>query len=79
MDDAARHAELAERVRIFHTKVPGDLRDFSKIDIRDGVIYYKLYQQDGSFQQMTCADTYDNRMNVSWMQIHDRDQSAPTA
>ena len=50
----------------------GDVSDWSKLDIRDGVIYYFLYQQDGSKQPMTAPDTVHNRQCISWMQIHDR-------
>lgn len=48
-----------------------DLRDFSKLDIRDGVIHYKIRQQDDSFVEMTVEDTFSKRMFVSWVQIHD--------
>ena len=51
---------------------PCDLTDFSKLDIRGGRIHYRLYQQDGAMQKMDCADNYDNRLYVSWIQIHDR-------
>ncbi len=56
----------------------GTVSDYSKLDIRDGVIHYALYQQDGSMQPMSCPDTLHNRQCVSWMQIHDRDQSVAT-
>lgn len=49
-----------------------DLTDFSKLRISDGLLHYGVYQQDGSMQPMTCADTYQNRLYVSWFQIHDR-------
>lgn len=52
-----------------------DLLDFSKLNIRDGVIHYALFQQDGSMQPMTCADHRSNRLYVAWMQIHDRNQT----
>lgn len=48
------------------------LDDFSKLDIRDGVIHYRLYQQDGTMQPMTCRDTFDARLFVSWVQKFDR-------
>lgn len=51
--------------------------DLTKLDIRDGRIHYFLYQQDGSKQPMTCADTLTNRMFVSWCQIHDRKGAQP--
>jgi hypothetical protein len=51
---------------------PNDPRDFSKLRIVDGVIHYKLYQQDGSMVDMTVKDTHSNRLFVSWVQIHDR-------
>jgi hypothetical protein len=50
----------------------GDVNDWSKLDIRDGVIYYRIYQQDGSMRPMTAPDTMHNRQCVSWIQIHDR-------
>lgn len=49
-----------------------DVRDFSKLDIRDGVIHYRLYTQDGRMVPMTVKDTHSNRLLVSWIQIHDR-------
>ena len=36
------------------------------------VLYYKLYQQDGTFQKMICKDTSDNRKFTEWVRIHDR-------
>ena len=54
-----------------------DLTDFSKLRIADGRIRYRLYRQDGTMQDMNCADTRENRMTVSWFQIHDR-YAAPT-
>ena len=50
----------------------GDVQDWSKLTIRDGVIHYRIYQQDGSMQPMTASDTLHNRQIVSWIQIHDR-------
>lgn len=47
------------------------LIDPSKLDIRNGVIYYKIRQQDGSFISMTVADSLSMRLFVSWVQIHD--------
>ena len=52
-------------------------RDFSKLNIKDGVIYYKLYNQDGTMTEMTVADTYSNRLFVSMVQIHDRYVNGP--
>lgn len=54
----------------YRTPIP--LSNFSKLTIIDGIIYYKIYQQDGSMQDMNCADTLDNRYFVSWVQIHDQ-------
>ena len=48
------------------------ITDFSKLTIRDGVIYYELYQQDGKLVPMTIADTYENRLFVSYVQVCDR-------
>lgn len=55
------------------------LTDFSKLDIRDGVIHYRLYQQDGALQPMTVKDTYEMRLLVSWIQAHDRYTPAEAA
>lgn len=49
-----------------------DIHDFSKLNIKDGVIHYKLYNQEGGFVNMTVKDTLSNRLFVSWVQIHDR-------
>lgn len=46
--------------------------DFTRLDIRDGAIHYRLYAQDGRFVPMTAIDTRDNRIFVSWLQRHDR-------
>ena len=51
---------------------PCKITDFSKLDIRDGIIHYKLYDQEGRFTPMTIRDSYSNRLFVSWVQIHDR-------
>lgn len=61
------HEMGAERVYL-----PSRITDWSKIRIVGGVIYYRLYGQDGSVQPMTCADTVENRNFVSWVQMHDR-------
>lgn len=47
------------------------MTEFSKLTIFDGIIWYKIRQQDGSFVQMNCKDTFDNRRFVEWVQIHD--------
>lgn len=47
------------------------LVDISKLDIRGGVIHYKIRQQDGSFVSMTLPDTDHWRRFVAWVQIHD--------
>jgi hypothetical protein len=44
----------------------------ARLDVRDGHIHYRLYQQDGSMQAMSCRDTPSNRLFVSWVQAHDR-------
>ena len=49
-----------------------DLNDFSKLRRSDGRILFRLYRQDGTMQDMDCADTQENRLTVSWFQIHDR-------
>lgn len=45
--------------------------DLSKLRIDNGRIYYKIRQQDGTFQSMDCKDTTSNRYFVQWVQIHD--------
>lgn len=45
--------------------------DLSKLKIINGLIYYKIRQQDNSFIEMNCKDTLSNRLFVSWVQIHD--------
>lgn len=52
--------------------VPMPLTDFSKLNIANGVIHYRLYGQDGSFVPMTLMDNYSNRLFVSWVQKFDR-------
>lgn len=49
-----------------------DLNDFSKLKIEDGKIFVKIYQQDGSMQEMIYKNTQENRLLCSWIQIHDR-------
>lgn len=52
--------------------VSNTLVDVSKLDIRDGVIHYRIRQQDGeTFVPMTVADTQSMRAFVAWVQIHD--------
>lgn len=50
----------------------GDVSDHSKLRVKDGVIHYFIYQQDGSKQPMAAPDTFHNRQVVSWIQIHDQ-------
>ena len=45
--------------------------DTTKLNIKDGMIHYKIRQQDGSFVSMTVPDTQNTRMFVQWIQIHD--------
>jgi hypothetical protein len=47
------------------------LYDISKLRIDGGRIAFKIRQQDGSFQEMSCRDTIDNRLLVQWIQVHD--------
>jgi len=49
----------------------GDITDFSKLRIIGKWIHYKIRQQDGSWQLMTANNIYENRIFVSWLQIHD--------
>lgn len=46
--------------------------EFPKLDIRNGVIHYKLYRQDGTLQLMETKDTLDNKFIVDWIQQFDR-------
>ncbi len=59
----------------FYIPVPLNLKnpliDPSKLRIDGDRIHYFLYQQDGSKQPMSCQNTRDNQLLVSWMQIHD--------
>lgn len=48
-----------------------DFVKLDKLDIRNGLIYYKIRQQDGSFQKMTIPDSPDARRFVAWIQVHD--------
>lgn len=48
------------------------LDEKAKLKIIGDKIHYRLYQQDGTMQDMDCADTRTNRLCVSWMQAHDR-------
>lgn len=48
------------------------LVDLAKLDIRDGAINYRLYQQDGSLVPMTVRDSFGMRQFVAWVQMHDR-------
>lgn len=43
----------------------------NNLNISNGLIIYKIRQQDGTFQQMQCPDTQGNRLFVEWVQIHD--------
>jgi len=45
--------------------------DLSKLNIRDGRIFYKVRQQDDRFIEMDCSDTTSHRHFVQWVQIHD--------
>jgi hypothetical protein len=47
------------------------LVDPTKLKIVDGVIHYKIRQQDGSFQPATVPDSREMRLFVSWVQVHD--------
>lgn len=44
---------------------------FKRLNIVDNVIYFKVRQQDGTFQAMKCKDTMEARMFVDWLQRHD--------
>lgn len=50
----------------------GNVNDWSKLKIVDGVIHYGVYQQDGTMQPMVSPNTMHNRQVVSWIQMHDR-------
>lgn len=45
--------------------------NLAKLTIRDGVIFYKIRAQDGSFIPMTIRDSRESRLFVAWVQIHD--------
>jgi hypothetical protein len=47
------------------------LVDLTRLDIRNGVIHYRLHAQDGSMIPMTVRDTFCMRRFVAWVQIHD--------
>lgn len=49
--------------------VPADRPE--KLNILDGVINFKVRQQDGNFVAMEIPDTLSNRQFVQWLQIHD--------
>ena len=57
----------------------GSVSDCSKLRIRDGVIHYGIYQQDGTMQPMTAPDTMHNRQIVSYIQMVDRNVGYPGA
>jgi hypothetical protein len=42
-----------------------------KLIIKEGVIYYKIRLQDGTFMPMSVKDTKSMRLFVEWVQIHD--------
>lgn len=52
------------------------LVNLEKLDIRDGVIHYFVYAQNGEKIPMTVRDTLDMRRFVSWVQIHDAPPAA---
>lgn len=47
-----------------------------KLRIKDGVIHYRIYGQDGIAVPMTCRDTVYNRWFVAWVQVHDRHEES---
>jgi len=47
------------------------LVDLTKLRLAAGRIYYFVYQQDNTRQEMSCRDTTSNRLFVAWLQIHD--------
>ena len=49
-----------------------DIRNSSKLNISNGAIHYKMYLQTGDMIDMSLEDTLENRLFVSWVQIHDR-------
>lgn len=42
-----------------------------KLRIRDGRLDHFVYQQDGTKQWMSCANTRQNQLFVAWLQVHD--------
>ena len=82
IDDVARDAALygtgfmkdgkrVDPLKVFRSGPVPTTSDTSKLYIRDGVIHYKIRQQDGSFEPMSVKDTPSMRMYVQWIQIHD--------
>ncbi len=63
--------DLGQFLHPVKLELDNPLIDLSKLQIKDGRIYYFLYQQDNSKQEMSCKDTQANRLCVAWMQIHD--------
>lgn len=51
---------------------PNSLEPTRPLDIRDGVIHYHLYDQNGDLKPATCADTTSNRLFVVWVRKFDR-------
>lgn len=54
------------------SKEPQTTFDTSKLNIQEGIINYKIYRQDGTFQPMSAPDTFHNRQCVDWIQSFDR-------
>ena len=48
------------------------LLDRADLDVEGDRIRFGLYQQDGTMQPMSCADSPHNRRFVSWVKAHDR-------
>lgn len=42
------------------------------LDIRDGVIHYKLHDQEGNLRPATCKHTKMNELFVVWARKYDR-------
>lgn len=48
------------------------LQDFHKLHIVNGIIFARMWQQDGTMQEMRFPDTLMNRLVVSWIKKYDR-------
>lgn len=45
---------------------------FHRLDIEDGQIHFRIYDQEGNLQPFVLKDSTDNRHFVDWVKHHDR-------